>query len=465
MTDYLDQALTDQLGPDPYPEPVLTPAERAVLAEAPGGSWLPQDLAEVVRGLRDGTLSRPAPTVGMFDTDRALFYPGRVNGIHGDSNAGKTWTALVCCAQQIEVGEVVVYIDLEDDAAGVVSRLLDMGADPDHVLARFVYVGPSERLDGIARGLLAELLAERRPSLVVVDSTGEGLALDGANPNADEEVARWFRTVPRFIADQGPAVLVLDHAAKADDGGLWPIGSHRKRAAIDGAQYVQRVVRPFSRDTAGAAILTCAKDRGGNYRAGQKVAELRVTPDPDGVHVELVAAQDNHKGDGGTFRPTGYMERVSRALEQAPEALTYNGIRERTEGKKEHIRAATDALIAEGYVTTTSGARGSTLHTLAKTFREADPGPGTSGGAEVAPSTGPTGPGPKEGDRGPVEMTGPGDQWGTSRGPVADDGDEPTPSRVCSSCSTSLDGQPPGIRKCEPCTSGVLALIRREAAR
>lgn len=464
MTDYLDQALADQLGPDPHPDPVLTPAERAVLAEAPGGSWLPQDLAEIVRGLQDGTLSRPAPTVGMFDADRALFYPGRVNGIHGDSNAGKTWTALTCCAQQIEVGEVVVYVDLEDDAAGVVSRLLDMGADPGHVLARFVYVGPSERLDNIARGLLAELLAERRPSLVVVDSTGEGLALDGANPNADEEVARWFRTVPRFIADQGPAVLVLDHAAKADDGGLWPIGSHRKRAAIDGAQYVQRVVRPFSRDTAGAAVLTCAKDRGGNYRAGQKVAELRVTPDADGVHVELVGAQDDHAGPGGAFRPTVLMERVSRHLEEfAGDAGQRTGYRVRQDvrGKTDGKLAALGCLVSEGFVREEPGQRGATVYTSVKPYREAD----DSGDRSTSPSTPVPVPVPKEGDRGTGQMTCPGDRSGTGGGQVADDAAEHTPSRVCSSCSTPLDGQPPGIRKCEPCTSGVLALIRREAAR
>lgn len=464
MTDYLDQALTDRLGPDPHPDPVLTPAERAVLAEAPGGSWLPQDLAEVVRGLVDGTLSRPAPTVGTFDADRALFYPGRVNGIHGDSNAGKTWTALVCCAQQIEVGEVVVYVDLEDDAAGVVSRLLDMGAAPADVLARFVYVGPSERLDGIARGLLAELLAERRPSLVVVDSTGEGLALDGANPNADEEVARWFRTVPRFIADQGAAVLVLDHAAKADDGGLWPIGSHRKRAAIDGAQYVQRVVRPFSRDTAGTAILTCAKDRGGNYRAGQKVAELRVTPDPDGVHVELVGAHEDSTGPGGTFRPTVLMERVSLALAGAPEPLTFNGITERVRGKREHVRTAVDVLVTEGYVTTAPGPNRSTLHSSVADFREADD-TGEPLNPVPTPNQVVSGSGSLGGEPGTTNLTGSGNHLGTTEEPPRDKSDDTPPSRVCSSCSTSLDGQPPGIRKCEPCTSGVLALIRREAAR
>src|SRR5690606_21078951 len=107
-----------------------------------------------------------------------------------------------------------------------------------------------------------------------------------------QEVARWFKTWPRRIARHhcAPAVVVLDHLAKAGDTGLWPIGSQRKRAAIDGAQYIQRVGRGrgFSRKRAGSATLTCAKDRGGHYQAGQKVAELVVTPDPDGGTLSLL---------------------------------------------------------------------------------------------------------------------------------------------------------------------------------
>lgn len=440
----------------PVDGPEAGAATIGTATEPLGRSWLPQDLDDVVRGLQDGTLSRPAPVVGRFDGSRALFYPRRVNGIHGDSNAGKTWSALVCCAQEIRDGGTAVYVDLEDDAAGVVSRLLDMGADPDDILARFVYISPSDRLDATARGLLAGMLAERAPTLVVIDSTGEGLALDGANPNADEEVARWFRSMPRFIADRGPAVLVLDHMAKADDGALWPIGSQRKRAAIDGAQYAQRVVRPFSRDTAGAAVLICAKDRGGNYRAGQRVAELHVTPDGEGVRVELTAGHDDHAGPGGLFRPTVLMERVSRALELAREPLTFNDIAERVKGKRTGVRAATDVLVVEGHITTQAGARNATLHSLAKPYREADD---TGEPVEPRPtgSTGSTGSGSLGGEPGTSGGTGSGNQSGTSGnqsqpgGAGASRGALDSGAVACSSCGSPLLLVIPGRDTCERC--------------
>src|SRR5690606_3665542 len=102
---------------------------------------------------------------------------------------------------------------------------------------------------------LLDLVAAVDPALVVVDSTGEALSLEGANPNADEDIAAWFREVPKRIARSGPAVLLLDHMPKSSDSDLWPIGSQRKRAAIDGAQYLQEVVTSFSREKAGVARL------------------------------------------------------------------------------------------------------------------------------------------------------------------------------------------------------------------
>jgi len=395
-------------GADGYAPVAPEEAERA-----PWASWLPVDLAETLRGLQDGTLARPAPVVGRIHDGGALFYPGKVNGVHGDSNAGKTWTALVACAQQLAAGEVAVYVDLEDDAAGIVSRLLDMGAEPAAVAARFIYLSPAERLDAIGQDLLAGLLAERRPTLVVVDSTGEGLALEGANPNADDEVARWFRRLPGFLAARGPAVLVLDHMAKADDGSLWPIGSQRKRAAIGGAQYAQRIVKPFSRDTPGVAVLICAKDRHGHYRKGQRVAELHVTPQPAGVRVELVAAIESTAGEAGGFRPTVLMERVSRAVEQAGDLLTFNSIADRVKGKRQHVRTAVDVLVAEGHLTATGGPRRAILHGSVKPYREADDD-GEPVEAELGPQGVVTGSGSLGGEPGTSHTTGSGNQWGTS---------------------------------------------------
>ena len=388
---------------DDYGHPTdLDPYDDAAApVNAPGAAvstWTRVDLGPTLAGLVAGTLARPAPTVAPVRGGTALFYPGKVNGLAGESGAGKTWTVLHAAAGVLAEGGAVVYIDHEDDAAGIVGRLLDLEADTDAVRARFAYLNPSEKPTAGDLQALAELVAELRPVLVVVDSTGEGLALEGANPNADEEVAAWFLRVPRRLSlvtydDQpGPAVVVLDHVTKADDGGLWPIGSQRKRAAISGAQYMQRLVKPFDKDTAGHALLVCAKDRHGNYRTGQRVAELHVTPGPV-ITLDAVAERDA----ATAWQPTGYMVKLSAALAQASEPLSRNAVLDLVPGRKDTKGQALAALVAGGYVKVTAGPNRANLHHHVKHFTEGteDPGPtrgpeggsGGSGSIEADPGT------------------------------------------------------------------------------
>jgi len=416
---------------DPYDDLVI-PLEEAPgrTGEATGcavSTWTPAALSAVLSGLADGTLGRPSPTLGRFDgLAGGLFYPGRVNGLAGESGSGKTWTALVVVAQELADERAVVYVDLEDDAAGIVGRLLDLGVDPGAIGARFAYVSPNERLDIPGAEALARTIEQLQPTVVVIDSTGEALALDGAKPNDDDQVALWFRRLPRAIADRGPAVLLLDHTTKVDVDGLWPIGSQRKRAAITGAQFMQRTVRPFDKWTPGHAKLVCAKDRNGNYRPGQHVVDLKVTPTGGRVVLELVAASDGPRAEGGGFRPTGYMERISLALEALGEPVSFNGVCERITGKRAHIRAAVDALVVEGYLTTTPGPRGATLHSVAKTFRETSAGEPVAARSESL--TGSTGSGSLGGEPGTSGLTGSGNRSGTGGEPVK-----------CAKCSLALD--------------------------
>lgn len=367
-------------------------AETTETAEPPpGSSWGTVDLTETVAGLLAGTIKRHAPTIGQRDDGACLFYAGKVNGVAGASGSGKTWTALHAVAQQLATGHATVYVDLEDDDVGMVGRLLDLGADPEHLAGPrrlFHYVRPEESFLTESARHLAAVIREHRPALVVIDSTGESMALDGAKPNDDDDTARWFRRLPTAVANAGPAVVVLDHVVKADDGGLWPIGSQRKRAAITGAQYMQLTVRPFAKGQPGAAKLVCAKDRHGNYRTGQRVADLSVTPDDgDGVHITMRAPSDATTPAAETFRPTALMEKVSHALETAGEPLSFRGIDDRVKGKQQHIRTAVDVLVTEGHVARTPGPNRSTLHTAERPYRQTeDPKSDAYTGASVGVS-------------------------------------------------------------------------------
>lgn len=329
-------------------------------------TWLPLDLTPVLDEIAAGVDTRPRPTILTRQDGTALLYSGKVNGIHGDSGSGKSWLALLACAQVMADGTRVAYIDFEDDARTVVRRLLDLDVSAESIKTLFAYIQPDEPF-GSGEPLLAKIRASN-PALVVIDSTGEALTLHGARPNEDHEVARWFAAVPRRIADAGPAVLVLDHSPKASGSDLWPIGSQRKRAAINGAQFYVEVITAFNRTRAGAAKLVCAKDRHGTFRMGEKVAILQVEPETDGTRLVLMVPE---AADSNTpFRPTGYMERVSLLLELATDGMSLRAVQSATSGKTDHVRLAVEFLVTEGYVARVAGPRGAHLHSSLKPFRE-----------------------------------------------------------------------------------------------
>ena len=66
------------------------------------------------------------------------------------------------------------------------------------------------------------------------------------------------------------------------------------------------------------------------------------------------------------------MVKVSRFLEQHQEPQSRNQIEQAVGGKAQYVRIAIDALIAEGFATEFSGARGARLVRLERAFRETE---------------------------------------------------------------------------------------------
>lgn len=333
-------------------------------------SWDAIDLTGIIDAVANGLDGDDAPTVLRRTDGSGLFYPGEVNGVHGASGSGKTWFALHGCAQEVRAGRHVVYVDHEGNPRGMVRRLLSLGLTADEISRGFHYVQPETAFHEGGEVLIT-LVRDWQPTLVVIDSTGEGLALHGANPNADEEVARWFQQVPRRLAALGPAIGLIDHGAKASGAELWPIGSQRKRAAISGAQYYVEAMTEFSREKAGALRAICAKDRGGYYTVGQTIAILHVTPEDDGrLRVSLTAPNPEDRRPPPEARAESaqraLMARIVELLAEGRE-LSGNAIETAVGGNRAAARAALSRLAEEGTVTRFPGPKRAILHKLAST--------------------------------------------------------------------------------------------------
>ena len=243
------------------------PDRRAAVAASSG--WEDVSLDRILDQLKAGSLTLPVPTIGMLaDGASGLLYEGRVNGLAGESGAGKGWVALKIAIEQMRLGRHAYLLDFEDSPALAVLRLVTvLGAAPELVRNYFHYIHPAHH-DEPAIEYLVERVADTPHAFAIIDSTGESIAAAGLNQNADEEVARWMQSLAHPLADKGSAtVLLIDHMTKAEDGGLWPIGSQRKRASITGVQLIVEVAKPFSKSADGMVVLKVAKDRHGAREA------------------------------------------------------------------------------------------------------------------------------------------------------------------------------------------------------
>lgn len=301
--------------------------------------WEAVDLAAVL----DEDYEPPKPELLRRTDGKALLYRGRINGLFGESGGGKSFISQRAIVEVISRHANVLVIDLEDHVGSYVARLLAMGLTRDIIRAHLTYISPELPLSDLSTVHLTQLVGQLQPELVVIDSTGEALSLQGVRPNEDDEVARWFRQLPRSLANLGPAVLLLDHVPKSDDAPKnYAIGSQRKRAAIDGALYrVEVGVAPVKGKT-GRLKLICAKDRAGNWQHGTQVAEVTIVDSDIGTTCTVAEPSDPN-------RPTTLMIKVSDHLGLVGGVASRRQIDQGVSGKREYVVKAVDALIGEGY--------------------------------------------------------------------------------------------------------------------
>lgn len=300
--------------------------------------WEPIALADYV----SGEYQRPAPSLLRRLDGMALLYSGRVNTLIGESGGGKSWVSQAAIAQVLLAGGRVTVIDLEDHVGSYIDRLRRLGVDGAVIAGRLTYIAPERSLSEASRSwLLAHCETQ---DLVVIDSVGESMALEGTKPNDDDDTARWFRLLPRAVATLGPAVVTIDHLPKDPNRPSgFAIGSQRKRAAIDGVMLEVEVGVAPARNVVGHLKLIARKDRTGNFQHGAKVADIEIEDRIDGsIRVDI-------KAPSSVERPTVLMERVSRYLEQFGPCSRENTEKNVT-GKASMLRKAIEVLVVEEWI-------------------------------------------------------------------------------------------------------------------
>lgn len=302
------------------------------------------------------TTAAPTTGTGMAEPE-ALIYPGKINALNGESGSGKTWVALQAVAELVLADEFVIWVDLEDGPNTIITRLRTLGVPDPHITHYVIYLRPDRRAGVPALELVDTYIADHQPALIVIDSIGELISLQGCKPNDDDDVARLYRAIPRRWANLGPAVLLIDHVPKNSEGTLYGIGSQRKRAAIDGASYMVETIRGFSASEPGRLKLVVAKDRHGTFTTGSVAAEVDMTPDAGTLRIDVRAPEKAATGVGP--RQTANMRRLCEWLhEQGGTVRSVRAIKDAKVLAEKKVDQVVKQASAEGWISVDDAVRG-----------------------------------------------------------------------------------------------------------
>ena len=331
---------------------IMEDARRTLASQSEADSWQEVDLQAVL----DGDVESVVPLFMQRTDGEALAYPGKMHTYSAEPEAGKSWLALLAALQQIERGNHVMYVDFETDAVDIVGRLLSMGVNRDSLLTRFHYIRPDDPITASIRLRIQHVVQTHLPTIAVLDGVTEAMVMNGWSITNNDDVAKFFAMLPRLLAREGVAVLIIDHVTKdKENRGIWGIGGQHKLAGVDGAAFMLEKAKPFGKGQSGMSKLRAVKDKQGWVRRlnpgvmSPVVAELHVRDEGEAVKVEL--RPPTKTGDeGGELRPTHLMERVSRLLEIEPEPLGRNETLKACKGNEQYLKVAIKTLLAEGFV-------------------------------------------------------------------------------------------------------------------
>jgi len=346
------------------------------LTDLGASTWAPIDVATVI----DNGLESSQPTILLRSDGTALLYPGKVHALNAPPEAAKTLLALHACAERINAGEHVLYVDFEDDAQGILERLAALGVERDAAAERFHYIRPDEPFGGVARAQLLNLVRLYRPTLAILDGVAEAMAMNNWSENDNSDVAAFLTALPRLLEREGCCVVLIDHLVKdAENQGRYARGAGHKLAGLSGSAYKLEVTRAFGRGTTGSVRMVVTKDRPGWVRrgaVGPRVADVEFTSSTTGDTITVkVLAPDTAPA---SFRPTYLMESVSRCLEGSPDPLSVNAVLATTSGNRSARITALKCLVDEGYVERSTSGQAH-LHRSARPFRESEQTPSPVG--------------------------------------------------------------------------------------
>ncbi len=286
-------------------------------------------------------------------------YAGGLHTIQSEPGVGKSWLALWLGVQLMESGWSVVYLDEEGGDDLVAERLGALGVDPTLVDSLFHYFPFPQRTWGTddVEALREMLTAIPNVAVGVLDSLPDFLAAADKDEDRSKDVTRFVHSVLAPFRDIGAALVVLDHLIKPKTEGKvrsrYSRGSSAKLGKADLTILVEQV-EEFDRYHSGRLRLWRTKDRRGYTnlpRMTDPGLDIAVTVDKGHVSFDFVpTSQETDDASQSTgFRPTYFMEQISRQLEQSTAPVSKRTLRSVIGGSNGTKDLGMERLVAEGH--------------------------------------------------------------------------------------------------------------------
>ncbi len=275
-----------------------------------------------------------------------LLYSGLRHGISGPPESMKTVVAWILAQERVRGGNTVAVVDFEMGPYATRRLLLDLGSTSEEIREHVIYYeSPGEPA---AADLTA--MVEENVTFVVIDATAGAYDASGLDDNKRQDVERFARAWVRPLFEVGITTVLIDHVTKSvETRGRYMIGSERKLGGVDVHLGLELIGQPLTRGGSAVVKVRVHKDRPGHLRRPVPV-ELHLESDPESHLLTWEWKRPASAiADSGGWRPTMYMERVSRHLEgRAPQSRT--AIYRDVSGQRQRVIEATNLLLTDGYL-------------------------------------------------------------------------------------------------------------------
>ena len=356
--------------PAETPNPVQTPSNPVHT------SWWPKDLTDILAG----KASEAPPNFLCRSDGQFLLYPGRINGIIGPSESGKTWLVLLGVLQAISNGMRILYLDFEAEAKGIITRLKILGAIDDDLLTYLRYIRPEENPftnGGAGNDDLYTTLEEFQPAHIVLDGVNSAMTYMGKDLMSNTDATEFSQKFLAPLVNEHRGLTYIDHTPKNNTESMGAIGAQAKRAMTTGCCLRVDVKKPWGKVRAAPMSVIVDKDRPGDVRGiaveARDLGLAHFDSDPLTKTMEItIRAEGSSVDENGQFRPTTLMQRISEWLEENPEEASIGDIERGVVGNANYKRKGLEILVAEHYVARKRDGQAK-LHTLIRPYRAPTP--------------------------------------------------------------------------------------------